>query len=492
MSDPENDKENVENEGVESAEPILSGKGWAVLVGGEENLAALGGSDPFDLEPAGTEPPTTPARSASMSESTSTSSEQPIDPQPRDLSPEELGYQPDSSPQEPVSAGGEMFVDMPTETEDAPTAMLPGISPGVTVIPIEPSIIEVPPSESLPPLDEVPSVSPDAPVIGGPVVVPEGQVPEDVLSGPIAPLQAEPVLSTPAASPWPIPQGVPIHDPFDTQSNAVYGQTDLGGSELPPDGTLSKMLITAERVNALWDEINETYDLVVNDVRGHFETTQQAIEMLKKARELLLSGHENFDNAEKLVIEVKSRLRLEEKVRQWSATRGVWLATYLVLCLLLLSIGSLTTGYVQTFAMQFVPDWMADTWAPGLFGGLGGVVGALWVLNKHITKKRDFDPIHTMWYVTNPILGIALGVGTYIIVRGGGWVLTSVAASGDFNMTVPLRLTLAAICFVVGFNQNVLWALVDRFVTAVIPSSEEKEQAATNDTGASSAAGPTG
>ena len=308
------------------------------------------------------------------------------------------------------------------------------------------------------------------------------------MAGPVAPpIPAATALSTPAAPPWPIPQGVPIDDPFASmQDRDIYSGKELDGPELPLDETLAKTLITPDRVNALWDEINEAYDMVVNDVRGHFETTQQAIDLLKKARELLLSGPENFDNAEKLVIEVKSRLRLEEKVRQWSNTRGAWLAAYLLLWLSLLSIGSLATGQVQMFATRFVPEWMADTWLPCLFGGLGGVVGALWVLNKHITKKRDFDPLHTMWYVTNPILGAALGVGTYIIVRGGGWVLTGVAASGDVNMTTAGRLTLAAICFVVGFNQNVLWSLVDRFVKAIIPPSEDDEQAVTDDSASSS------
>jgi len=496
MSDPENDKENTENNEEESSKPTLDGKGWEILVGGEGNLAAMGGSDPFDLDDAGSpRPAAAKPKSAPASRSASKPSEQPTEPPPRDISPEELGYQPEPEQSQPAFIPApsldEVVSGLPAEEtssvvapEDETPPAMPGISAGVTVTPVEPGIIKAPPSEPLP-LPSIVEVPPDSSEVsvGGPIEPPEDQQPEDVMTGPVAPPMMEPVLSTPSTPPWPVPQGVPIHDPFATEEGQVYKDKTAGEPELPPDEALAKTLITQERIDALWDEINETYDLVVNDVRGHFDTTQQAIDQLKKARELLLSGTENFDNAEKLIIEVKSRLRLEEKVRQWSRTRGAWLATYLVLWLVLLSTGSLATGRVHTFATQFVPEWMAETWLPGLFGGLGGVVGALWVLNKHITKKRDFDPIHTMWYVTNPIMGVALGVGTYIIVRGGGWVLTSVAASSDFNMTVPVMLTLVAICFVVGFNQNVLWALVDRFVKAILPSTED-EQASTNNNAA--------
>jgi hypothetical protein len=381
---------------------------------------------------------------------------------------------------------------------------MPGLSAGVTVTPIVPSIVEVPPSPapdveatpsgeagSSPSIIEVaPSETPDPalPTVGGPVVPPEGQVPEDVLVGPVAPSPGS-ILPIPSTPPWPVPQSVAIHDPFETLDERPRIDEE---AELVPDAAMAKTLITQERIDALWNEINETYDLVVNDVRGHFNTTQQSLSQLKKARELLLSGPENFDNAEQLVKEIKSRLRLEEKVRQWSGTRGAWLATYLVMWFVLLSLSSLATNQVSQTAASFVPDWMVATWLPGLFGGLGGVIGALWVLNKHITKCRDFDPIHTMWYITNPILGIALGVVTYLLVRGGGWLVTQIGSSGDFVMSPALTVTLIVLCIIVGFNQNVLWSLVDRFVKTVIPSEDTDEQAATDTTTSSSSGNPAG
>jgi hypothetical protein len=221
--------------------------------------------------------------------------------------------------------------------------------------------------------------------------------------------------------------------------------------------------------------------MVVNDVRGHFKTTEQAISELRKARELLLSGKENFDNAEQLLYAVKARLRLEEKVRQWSATRGVWLCVYLVLCLLLLSLGSTVTTKVNDLVTYFnLPPWMGETYFPALMGALGGVIGALWVLLKHTTYKRDFDPIHTLWYASNPFMGGALGTVTYFIVRGGGGVVTGILSGADFKMTPEVQLSLYAVCVVVGFNQNILWELIDRFVKTVFPRKEEETKAVTD------------
>ena len=71
-----------------------------------------------------------------------------------------------------------------------------------------------------------------------------------------------------------------------------------------------------------------------------------------------------------------------------------------------------------------------------LFGGMGATIGALWVLNKHIVKKRDFDPIHTPWYVTNPFMGLMLGIITYLVVRVGsvGVInLSGISADPDFT-----------------------------------------------------------
>ncbi len=510
MSETENAQPEQDAHSSSDSEPIsLEGKGWDILVGGQQNAAQLGGADPFDQSPDDAEasaimsasetPPgeTTgvPPEEAFWDRGRGSGAPEPPVPTdenvaapPRDLSPEELGAVPIPPGIETPSAAP-ATPEVLSVSETAPSAPaefpVPTLSfEELTAPPASPASAEAPSTVDMgPSVPEVPAPGPfGAPFGAAPDAgMPFGAAPAP-FGGPAAPpplAPSVPVEPTPLTAPQAVPvqpAGVysamdvgaeRIYDPFRSERYVAPMPTE---PEKPPDEALKGHLITQERIDALWDEINETYNLAINDVRGYFKTTEQAIIDLKKARELLLSGAENYDNAEQLVKMVKARLRLEEKVRQWSKNLGTWLALYLVIWLLLLSVLSLVTDHAQEIAAQLVPLWMAQTILPGLFGGLGGVVGALWVLIKHIAKERDFDPIHTPWYVTNPFLGFALGVITYLLLLAGGGLI----GIEGFADAASNSLFTYALCIIVGFNQNVLWSLVDRVIKAVVPPTESR------------------
>ncbi len=498
MSDFEHEQDQGTDDAEESRGPAdesasLEGLGWDILVGGKDNPFALGGEDPFDLsseDAADRSESGSPfaddaevdaileglselasdlltgempddafwdrGRGAETPEP-SPSSDESAEPPPRDLSPEDLGYRPTS---EPVEVAG----------EEAPAPAAEPETPVGGPISAEPAVIAETEEVAEELAEEPETAAPASPIT------------DDEIDALLSEPASQPSPSSPAVSTWaaPVPQSFAIYDPFKTDVDVKLSVTPA--PDLPLDKEMENLLITPERINALWDEINETYGYVVDDVRGHFSTTERAIADLKRARELLLAGAENFDNAEELVFQVKSRLRLEEKVRQWSRARGTWLGAYLILWFTLLVLAILVSNRVQVALEPHVLDWVLASLLPGLFGGLGGVVGALWVLIKHIVKKRDFDPIHTPWYVTNPFMGIALGVVTYLVVRGGGGILSSVAGTSTEYLSAASP-ALYLLCVVVGFQQNVLWSLIDRFVNAVMPERREDEVAATDVTG---------
>lgn len=308
--------------------------------------------------------------------------------------------------------------------------------------------------------------APGAEAEGGAPEIEEGRGPAREDEGPLAFAMgdARPFTGQPRAAAPRVAASARPHDPLVAGEQS---ETAVPGPQEPaPDVELERFLIMQRRIDALWDEINEAYSIVINDVRGHYRTTETAIADLKRARELLLAGEEHFDSAEVLVKRVKARMRLEEKVRQWSRTRGTWIAVYLILWLLTLTAATLLTARVFDLALLFVPEWLAATFLPALYGGLGGVVGALWVLIKHMVKVRDFDPIHTPWYVLNPFMGMVLGAITYFLLRATTFILgTSPAQFGDPGEQFGLYF----LSVVVGFNQNVLWALIDRVIKAIIP-----------------------
>ena len=55
--------------------------------------------------------------------------------------------------------------------------------------------------------------------------------------------------------------------------------------------------------------------------------------------------------------------------------------------------------------MQFFnPFWNAMMW-----GGIGGVVGALYSLHWHVAIRQDFKKYYSMSYIVQPIMGLILG-----------------------------------------------------------------------------------
>jgi len=436
------------SEGDASAEneTSLAGKGWDILVGGKAHAAEMGGEDPFDAQP---KPDFSPAAAADEVLGSITGSGEP-------------GISPGA-----LSNGEKVVIELEALNDDhyKPAPALPA-QPGPPLgegaeVDDGPALPSIP---KAPPVTEVPDVYTGAPARpAGSSSVGTGASPARVVSKLTVDPQAIKIKSA-------------IVDPF---VDELPGKDLHPSPDVPIDTEIVQMLITPQRVRLLWEQINQAYEDAVSDVRGDYKATEGVLAKLKDARMLLMAGEEYFDNAEELLMQAKARLLLEEKVRRWTLTRGTGIAIYLILWLCLLIFGSLMNDQVIAFAQGRVPNWMAAIYLPALFGSLGGVVGALWVLIKHTSKRRDFDPIHTTWYLTNPFMGLLLGIVAYIIIFAGGNVLT-LATSGSMTdlataSTSPAIPLIYPICLIVGFNQNLLWRLIDRFIKAIVPADEDEE-----------------
>jgi hypothetical protein len=461
----------------------LKGKGWDILVGGKEKSFEMGGEDPFDLK--------------AEASSTEVAPENPFADDDLDALLDELAA--DSQTFASEARPEDAFWDRGRGAEAPEPSAAPGALAELPPRDLSPEELgKLPPlpvaGETAPPVEEIMGPSRDSiPQTGPTISVSKPTISDDELANLLKQPEItsnEVAVRTVAASPAPSTPApaaratlvkaldFEITDPFLPEIMTP----GAAAPDLAPDKDMEKLLITPERINRLWDEINQTYDYVVADVRGHFNTTEQAITDLKKARDLLLAGAQYFDNAEQLVIQVKARLRLEEKVRQWSRSRGTWLAVYLVVwfAVLVVIIGATLGSNAVERMTGTMPEWIVGAVLPMLFGGLGATIGALWVLNKHIVKKRDFDPIHTPWYVTNPFMGLMLGIVTYLVLRVGSAGLISLSGiSEQPDFTAP-SLVLYVICVIVGFQQNVLWTLLDRLVNLLIPQREKEDKAVTD------------
>ncbi len=540
----------------EGNDTSLEGKGWDILVGGEKNLKALGGDDPFDEGPT--------ADDLELESVMATGVETNLAAPPRELSPDDLAFglptdiDIDREPAIRELTPEELEAGIPgvVTGTDTPTEPLPpdvieemnrATARGETVnmavdermltpepipsarppdrdvpygVPDDNGIIELPPLGTKPtdinmdellaeptgtivdddivPLPPPPLQRQDtgvriSPETGEPMRPPaapsaasdasprgdsqfEGEsvfLGDNIEGGAAALPGSRPITRTPRSfRPELSTSSRSVYDPFE-DAQRILRKRALPGEDLPTDPMLEDFFITEERVDALWNEINQVSDFVVNDVRGNFEVTQNMLTDLKQARELLMAGRGNYDNAELIVNEVKARLRLERKVRTWTKTRATWLGVYLVSWFFLLSASTLFTQQAEIILQEFVYDWMAATIIPAILGAFGAVLGALWILIKHVAVRRDFDPIHTPWYLTMPLLGGALGVVTYYILTFTGFIATAVQGTPTLNFETPIAL-LYPVYIIVGFRPDVVWALVERVLKTILPENTNR------------------
>ena len=101
------------------------------------------------------------------------------------------------------------------------------------------------------------------------------------------------------------------------------------------------------------------------------------------------------------------------------------------------------------------------------WGGMGGVVGAYYSLYWHAAKVKDFDKQYIMWYVVQPVLGLAIGALAHLIV-GSGFLTGRVEAGTEGQVAVSLFP--ATIAFIAGFRQRFILEIIDRVIQLVTPS----------------------
>jgi hypothetical protein len=99
------------------------------------------------------------------------------------------------------------------------------------------------------------------------------------------------------------------------------------------------------------------------------------------------------------------------------------------------------------------------------------VVGAIFALWKHVAVDQDFDSQYSMWYITNPVLGIALGGFVFLVIQAGFLSLTASTTGGNAIQSALVIYVLAWVC---GFKQNVVYEIVRRILDVFKVDSSSK------------------
>ncbi len=354
-----------------------------------------------------------------------------------------------------------------------------------------------------PPLSPAPSKAiPDATVehlVGNSIYAPDnGTARASEASTPNQPPDeqalAEVVFVPPAGKPQPLHPFRGPEPPYETTLPPMNGGAATGSAETPP--TIPDDLkevpeeerrqwlsrIGKERLRALNQKLSTLYGQAVDQLSNQKELLAQVMSQLREARAILVERPEYYAEAEYRVQNVEAVLMRVQRSREWGARYGPRLLLYEIAWLALL----LGAFVITSIFSNQLTSWL--TWVSGqdassalvnqalpflstlLWGGIGGVVSALWSLHWHISSQLDFDRDYILWYLEQPLLGIVLGGIIYLIMGTGFLALQTNLASEPANLGA--RMLPSTIAFVGGFRQNLVYSLIDRIVQLIIPQPQ--------------------
>jgi hypothetical protein len=228
--------------------------------------------------------------------------------------------------------------------------------------------------------------------------------------------------------------------------------------------------VTEEVLRNLWFRIERAGDNVRSKV-PNMDIARRLMDQVERARNEILGGRENYEEAERSIQEVELQIGIIERAKEESKYAR-YLFAYLIYWLVFVVAGWiwLIPGIRDVILQALGPDTVAlfptlDTdllvgAQTMLVGALGGIVGALFALVRHISTRLDFSRQYSMWYLTNPIMGMVWGGFAFMVMRAGMLSLTA----GSEPQDITSAWTLYLLAFIVGFQQNVANDIIRRIL----------------------------
>lgn len=226
------------------------------------------------------------------------------------------------------------------------------------------------------------------------------------------------------------------------------------------------------QIDQLYKEISEQFSTPP-------DVAQKLLEMLREARQLMIDTPEEFGNAEYRLMQVATAVERRRQSRRQSRFLGPWLFFYLAFWLLVftgaLIFANQVTEFVRYWGRITEPQLsnLAPIFNTMLWGGIGGVVGALYALWYHIADRQDFDKHYSMWYYVQPLMGLVLGAITFLILAGGFLVVQVNIA--DPNAATGARLIPYLVAVLAGFKQDFVYDQLERVVSIFAPGAAKPD-----------------
>jgi len=290
-----------------------------------------------------------------------------------------------------------------------------------------------------------------------------------------------PEPKVPIAKPEPASMsGAPLFSPESFQPPGPSSGVSGGGAptpdaEHPANPEMVKLLISDEDLKKLWKRADNAQENVIEHI-ATIPQGQKMLNYLQNGKNELLGGKENYEEAERFINEVEYQVSFSINLKSLSKgfTTGLYLyeVGWAVALLLILILGIGVSTAFASAKMEGMPDQIYLL-SSMVWGGFGGVIGALLALTKHIAIDQDFDKQHTWWYFTSPTMGIGIGAVVYLFMHVG---LFSIVGT---DSTIASPLIIYVFAWLAGYQQNVFTDLVKRMMKTLmgedIQTNQEEE-----------------
>lgn len=399
-------------------------------------------------------------------------------------------------PVNPISAGKDIEADLaallddeviaaetggqPAAASPAPVTPTRGLEPSAVAaepIDVPPSVAEAQPAPApvaAPPPPSPAAPSPEPGQSGAPVALPAtrrfGAIIMESEPAPTAPTDSDALILPKGEAGKPVAPGI---EP-DTESPLP----------VKPDRTPDEKAIVISRLDqvlpsgwqkALHQQIDTLYKQVATEYSSPPAKAERALTMLREARALLIESPEEYVNAEYRMMQVRAMLDRVKESRSQSVHYGPrilgYLAAWLAVLLLGLVFAAPLTQWITRVGnvsgqalLNLYPVINTMIW-----GGIGGVVGALYTLWWHISQEQDFDRQYLMWYLVQPLMGVVLGGITFLVLAGGFLILNVSLSDAQASEGARLLPYLAAV--LAGFRQNFIYDQLERLISLFTPAS---------------------
>jgi hypothetical protein len=240
--------------------------------------------------------------------------------------------------------------------------------------------------------------------------------------------------------------------------------------DLPPNPDLVKLYVTDERLRQRFGEIESLEKQIAVQPGLSLGMAREMFERLAQARTYLLADRGFIEEAEREMAEAHYRFSRIQRMSWFEVPRVLF--GYLVLVLIVivgvvivtglgqLIVEGLSATVVELTSTQPVPPVVL--WLAILCGGVGGVVGGLFVLWTHVAEKKDFDPEFAMWYYAYPLVGLVFGLLIYGIAR-----------SNVITLITNNQYIIYILAFTFGFYQNLMIRLLNKVLRRLVPKDEK-------------------